>query len=126
MKIALTSVSVKDPIAAFKFYTETLGFKEKMFIPKMGLAIVVSAEDENGTALLLEPRGNLGSDVFFDGIFDAGLPVIVLGSDDVEADFERLKEKGVVFRQAPTANEFGTQAIFEDTCGNLIQIHKAL
>lgn len=124
MKIAMTSVSVNDPIEAFKFYTEVLGFKEKLFMPEMNLAIVVSPEDENGTTLLLEPRGNYGSDVFFGGVYDAGVPVIVFGSDDVQAEFERLKEKGVVFRQAPTKTDWGTQAMFEDTCGNLIQIHQ--
>jgi predicted enzyme related to lactoylglutathione lyase len=124
MKIALTSVSVNDPIAAFKFYTEKLGFVEKMYMPEMFLAIVVSAEDKDGTALLLEPRGNLGSREFFDGIYDAGMPVIIFGSDDVQADYERLKGLGVVFKQEPTKTEWGTQAIFDDTCGNWIQIHK--
>jgi predicted enzyme related to lactoylglutathione lyase len=124
MKVAMTSVSVNDPIAAFMFYTQKLGFIEKMYVPEMKLAIVVSPEDKDGTALLLEPRGNLNSDVFFDGIYNAGLPVIILGSNDVEADFELLKDKGVVFKQAPTKTEWGTQAIFDDTCGNFIQIHQ--
>ena len=79
MKIALTSVSVNDPIAAFKFYTGKLGFVEKLYMPEVYLAIVASPEDREGTALLFEPRGNLGSKEFFDGIYDAGLPVIVLG-----------------------------------------------
>jgi len=124
MRIAMTSVSVRDPIEAFMFYTQKLGFKEKLFMPEMKLAIVVSPEDENGTTLLLEPRGNLGSDIFFDGIYNAGMPVIVFGVDNVEAEFERLKDKGVVFKQAPTKTEWGTQAIFDDTCGNFIQIHQ--
>jgi len=125
MKIAMTSISVNDPIEAFMFYTQKLGFKEKLFMPEMKLAIVVSPEDTEGTTLLLEPRGNLGSDIFFDGIYDAGMPVIVFGVKDVEAEFERLKDKGVVFKQAPTKTEWGTQAIFDNTCGNFIQIHQA-
>jgi predicted enzyme related to lactoylglutathione lyase len=125
MKIAMTSISVNDPIEAFMFYTQKLGFKEKLFMPEMKLAIVVSPEDKEGTTLLLEPRGNLGSDIFFDGIYNAGMPVIVFGVDDVDAEFERLKDKGVVFKQAPTKTEWGTQAIFDDTCGNFIQIHQA-
>jgi predicted enzyme related to lactoylglutathione lyase len=124
MKIALTSVSVNDPIAAFKFYTENLGFVEKMYKPEMFLAIVVSPEDKEGTAILLEPRGNLGSREFFDGIYDAGMPVIIFGVDDVQAEYERLKELGVIFKQEPTKTEWGTQAIFDDTCGNFIQIHQ--
>jgi len=113
-----------DPISAFMCYTQKLGFIEKTYMPEMKLAIVVSPEDKDGTAILLEPRGNLNSDVYWEGIYNAGLPVIILGSDDVQADFERLKAKGIVFRQAPTKNEWGTQAIFDDTCGNFIQIHQ--
>jgi predicted enzyme related to lactoylglutathione lyase len=124
MKISLTSVSVNDPLAAFKFYTEVLGFKEKMYMPEMFLAIVVSPEDPDGTAVLLEPRGNYGSREFFDGIYNAGLPVIIFGSEDVQADFEKLKALGVVFKQEPVKNQWGTQAIFDDTCGNYIQIHQ--
>lgn len=124
MKIALTSVSVRDPIAAFKFYTGKLGFVEKTYMPEMFLAIVVSPEDKDGTALLLEPRGGYGSDKFFDGIYEAKLPVIIFGSDDVQAEYEKLKAKGVKFTQEPTKTEWGTQAIFDDTCGNFIQIHQ--
>jgi predicted enzyme related to lactoylglutathione lyase len=124
MKIAMTSVPVIDPIAAFMFYTEKLGFKEKLYMPEMKLAVVVSPEDADGTALLLEPRGNLNSDVYFEGIYNTGLPVIVFGTDDIDAEFERLKDAGVVFRQPPTKTEWGMQAIFDDTCGNFIQIHQ--
>jgi predicted enzyme related to lactoylglutathione lyase len=124
MKISLTSIPVKDPMAAFKFYTEVLGFKEKLYLPDMYLAIVVSAEDPDGAAVLLEPRGGFGSSEYYEGIYKAGLPVIVLGSEDVQADYEKLKERGVVFRQAPTKTDWGTQAVFDDTCGNFIQIHQ--
>jgi hypothetical protein len=95
-----------------------------MYKPEMFLAIVVSPEDKEGTAILLEPRGNLGSREFFDGIYDAGMPVIIFGVDDVQAEYERLKELGVIFKQEPTKTEWGTQAIFDDTCGNFIQIHQ--
>lgn len=125
MKIAMTSVPVTDPIAAFKFYTETLGFVEKTFMPEMNLAIVAAPDDPEGTTILLEPRGGYGSAEYFTGIYAAGLPVIILGSEDVQADFEDLKAAGVVFKQEPTKTEWGTQAIFDDTCGNYIQIHQA-
>jgi predicted enzyme related to lactoylglutathione lyase len=125
MRIALTSVSVDDPIKAFKFYTEVLGFSERTFIPEMRLAIVASPEEPDGTALLLEPNENSDTKAYFQGVFDAGIPVIVFGVDDVEAEFERLKNLGVVFRQAPTVTDWGTQAVFDDTCGNYIQIHQA-
>lgn len=124
MRIALTSVTVFDPIAAFKFYTETLGFVEKMYMPDMQIAIVVSPEDPDGTTLLLEPRGGFGSDKYYEGIYNEGVPVIIFGTDDVQAEYERLKALGVVFKQEPTKTEWGTQAIFDDKCGNYIQIHQ--
>lgn len=124
MKVAMASVSVIDPIAAFKFYTETLGFVEKIYKPEMFIAIVVSPEDPDGTALLLEPRGGYGSDKYYEGIYEAKLPIIIFGSDDVQAEYERLKALDVTFIQEPTKTEWGTQAVFDDTCGNFIQIHQ--
>jgi len=125
MKILLTSVSVYDSIKAHKFYIEILGFVSKMFVPEASLSIVVSPEDPDGTALLLEPRGNLGSKEFYEGIYKAGLPVIIFGTDNIQKDYEELKGKGVVFRGEPKKTEYGTQVLFEDTCGNLIQLHQA-
>ncbi len=122
MKIALTNVSVNDPIAAFKFYTEILGFKEKLYIPEAMVAIVVSPEDPDGTSLLLEPRGNLNSDKYFEGIYDAGIPVIIFGVNDVQKEFEALRDRGVKFKSSPTKTDWGIEAIFDDTCGNFVQI----
>lgn len=124
MKIALTSISVRNPIEAYKFYTEKLGFLKKVYMEHAMVAIVVSPEDPEGTAILLEPRGGYGSGEFFDGIYEAGLPVIIFGVDDVQVEYERLKGLGVVFKQEPTTTEWGTQAILDDTCGNFIQIHQ--
>lgn len=124
MKIAMTSVPVKDPLAAFKFYTETLRFVEKVYMPEMYLAIIVSPEDKDGTTILLEPRGGYGSDKYYEGIYEAKLPIIVFGTDDIQAEYERLKALGVTFIQEPTKTDWGTQAVFDDTCGNYIQIHQ--
>ena len=125
MKIALTSVFVDDPLKAFKFYTEVLGFVQQTYIPEAYLAIVVSPEQPDGTALLLEPNGNLGAKEFQEGVYKAGLPYIIFGVEDVQKEYEKLKSREVVFTQEPTKTEWGTQAIFDDTCGNLIQIHKS-
>lgn len=124
MKIKMTSVFVKDPNEAFKFYTEILGFKKLLHMPEASLAIVVSPEEENGTSLLLEPNGNPIAKEYQQKIFESNLPVIVFGSENVIAEFERLKSLGVKFVQEPISNEWGTTAVFEDTCGNLIQIHQ--
>jgi predicted enzyme related to lactoylglutathione lyase len=124
MKIALVSVFVNDPIEAFKFYTETLGFVEKMYLPEAYLAIVASPEEPEGTQVLLEPNGNLNTKTYFDGIYNAGLPVIVFGTKDIQKDYERLKGLGVKFKKEPTKTEMGIEAIFDDTCGNFIQLYQ--
>ena len=125
MKISLVSVLVDDPIKAFKFYTEVLGFVERMYMPEALLAIVASPEEPQGTGLLLEPNNNPIAKPFQSGVYEQGLPIIVFGVDNIEAESERLKSRGVVFRQEPTKTDFGTVALIEDTCGNLIQLHQA-
>jgi predicted enzyme related to lactoylglutathione lyase len=122
MKIGLVSVFVHDPLVAFKFYTEVLGFVEKLYLPKEWLAIVVSAEDINGTSLLLEPNHNRIAKSFQTQVYKAGIPVIVFTVNDIQKEYERLLAKGVVFRKPPTKTSSGTEALFEDTCGNLIQL----
>jgi predicted enzyme related to lactoylglutathione lyase len=125
MKIKLTSVFVDDPLKAFQFYTEVLGFVSRMYVPEAYLAIVASPEEPDGTGLLLEPNNNPLAQSYQQGLFTAGLPAIVFGVEDVQAEFKRLQDQGVVFRGAPETNEWGTQAIFEDGCGNLIQLHQS-
>jgi predicted enzyme related to lactoylglutathione lyase len=125
MRIALTSVIVNDPIEAHKVYTEVLGFASKLYMPDANLAIVVSPDDPDGTALLLEPNDNPISKTFQQAVYKLGLPVIVFGTDDIGGEVERLKKRGVRFTQEPTRTPAGTQAVFDDTCGNLIQIHQA-
>ena len=118
----MTSVFVHDPIDAFKFYTEVLGFSEKIFTPESWLAIVVSSEDRDGTALLLEPNHNAIAKSFQQALYKKNIPVIIFTVPDISAECERLKAKGVVFRKPPKATAYGIEAIFEDTCGNLIQL----
>ena len=125
MKIALTSVFVHDPLEAFRFYTEVLGFVEKMYVPEAYLAIVASPEAPDGTGLLLEPNNHPVAKAYQEGIYNAGLPVIVFGVDDIQAEYERLQGRGVVFRKPPQKTDWGTETVFEDTCGNLIQLHQA-
>lgn len=124
MKIALTSVFVDDPGKAFKFYTEVLGFVERMYIPEAQLAIVVSAEEPGGTGLLLEPNGNPIARTYQEAIYKEGLPAIVFGVGDIQEEYERLRKLGVVFRGEPTKTDWGTQVVFEDSCGNLVQLHQ--
>jgi predicted enzyme related to lactoylglutathione lyase len=122
MKISLTSIPVNDPLEAFKFYTEVLGFVQKVYMPEAYLAIVASPEEPNGTGLLLEPNNNPLSKTFQEGVYNAGLPIIVFGVEDIHKEYERLKSLGVVFRNEPTKAAWGIEAVFDDTCGNLIQL----
>jgi len=124
MKIKMTSVLVSDPNEALKFYTEILGFQTLMHMPEMRLAIVVDPKNPDGTALMLEPNETPFAKTFQETAYEKGLPVIVFGSDDVVAEYERLKSKGVVFKSEPKKTEWGTLAVFDDTFGNYIQIHQ--
>jgi predicted enzyme related to lactoylglutathione lyase len=124
MKIALTSVSVDSPDKAFRFYTQVLGFAERMYVPEANLAIVASPEEPGGTGLLLEPSDNPIGKTHREALYQAGLPAIVFGVQDLQKEYERLKGLGVVFRQAPTKTDWGMQAVFNDTCGNFIQLHQ--
>jgi catechol 2,3-dioxygenase-like lactoylglutathione lyase family enzyme len=124
MNIGMVSVFVNNPLEAFKYYTEVLGFVPKMHIPEMYLAIVASPEDPDGTQLLLEPNNNPIASTYQQALYKAGLPPMVFGTKDIQADYQRLKAKGVVFRGEPKKNDFGTDVLFEDTCGNLIQLHE--
>lgn len=125
MRITLTGVHVNDPVEAFQFYTKVLGFVEKVYVPEAKLAIVASSEDTDGTQLLLEPNTHPVAKAYQDGLYKAGLPVIVFGVDDLQAEFVRLRKSGVVFEREPAETEWGIEAVLDDTCGNLIQLYQA-
>ena len=122
MQITLTSIPVEDPIKAHKFYTEILGFDSKEFQSEAQLAIVVSPEDPNGTALLLEPRGDSFAKEFQAKVSAAGLPIIVFGVKDLPSEIQKLKARGVQFRDDLAKPEWGMENIFEDTCGNFVML----
>lgn len=122
MKIGMTSVFVPNPMEAFKTYTEKLGFIEKMYVPEAWLAIVASPEDPDGTQLLLEPDSSPIAQAYKQGLYNAGIPCIVFAVDDIDAEVKKLKSKGVAFRKEPKQTEWAIEALFEDGCGNLIQL----
>jgi predicted enzyme related to lactoylglutathione lyase len=125
MNIGMVSVFVNNPMEAFKFYTEVLGFIPKMYMPEMFLAIVASAEQPDGTLLLLEPNNNPIAKNYQEALYQAGLPPMVFGTKDIQQEYQRLKARGVVFRGEPKKNDFGWDVLFEDTCGNLLQLHQS-
>jgi catechol 2,3-dioxygenase-like lactoylglutathione lyase family enzyme len=124
MRINVTSVLVDDQDKALRFYTDVLGFVKKTEVP-VGEArwlTVVSPEDQDGTELLLEPDGHPAAKPFKEALVEDGIPFTSFAVDDVRAEFERLRGRGVRFTQEPVEAGPVTVAVFDDTCGNLIQI----
>jgi len=124
MRIYLTSVLVDDQAKALRFYTEVLGFEAKVDVPlgEDRWLTVVSPDDPDGPQLLLEPDGHPAVRPFKEALVADGIPYASFAVDDVDAEFERLRALGVRFTQPPTAMGPSTTAVFDDTCGNLIQI----
>ncbi len=124
MKIRLTSVIVDDQEKAFKFYTEVLGFVKKTEIP-MGehkWLTVVSPEEQSSVELVLEPLGFQPARVYQKALYDAGIPLTAFAVDDIQKEYDRLIGCGVAFSMKPTNMGAVTLAVFDDTCGNNIQI----
>jgi predicted enzyme related to lactoylglutathione lyase len=127
MKIKLTSVMVDDQDKALKFYTEVLGFVKKNDIP-MGEArwlTVVSPDGPDDVELLLEPMGFPPARTYQKALFEAGIPSTSFAVEDIQKEYERMKKLGVAFKTAPTKMGPVTIAVFEDMCGNLIQMAQA-
>jgi catechol 2,3-dioxygenase-like lactoylglutathione lyase family enzyme len=124
MKINLTSVLVDDQAKALRFYTDVLGFVKKSDIPlgEHRWLTVVSPEDPDGPELVLEPDGHPAAPPFKEALVTDGIPFTSFAVDDVQAEFERLQKAGVRFTQEPADMGTVTTAVFDDTCGNLIQI----
>lgn len=126
MRIGLTSMLVDDQDKALRFYRDVLGFKPKEDIP-MGHArwlTVVSPENPDGVELVLEPDAHPAAKPFKAALVADGIPFNSFEVDDVQKEYERLSALGVVFTQKPTLLGPVTTAVFDDTCGNLIQIHQ--
>jgi catechol 2,3-dioxygenase-like lactoylglutathione lyase family enzyme len=115
---------VDDQDKALKFYTEVLGFVKKTEIP-LGddrWLTVVSPDDPGSTELLLEPDRHPAVGPFKQALVTDGIPFASFAVDDVEAEYERLRAMNVRFTQAPLSMGPVTTAVFDDSCGNLIQI----
>lgn len=126
MRIELTSIFVGDQEKALKFYTAVLGFVKKQDIP-VGDArwiTVVSPEDPNGPQLVLEPNNNPVALTYQQALFEQAIPITAFAVADIYEEYERLRERGVVFNMDPTDIGAVIAAVFEDTCGNLIQIYQ--
>ncbi|MEZ0447647.1 VOC family protein [Cellulomonas sp. ICMP 17802] len=125
MFLTVTSVFVDDQQKALDFYTGVLGFLPKNDVPlgpEARWLTVVSTRSPDGVELLLEPSSHPAVGPFKEALVEDGIPFASFGVDDVQAEFERLSAAGVGFVQPPTAMGPVTTAIFDDTCGNLIQL----
>lgn len=124
MRIYLTSVLVDDQEKALRFYTDVLGFEKRQdfAIGDARWLTVVSAEDPSGPELLLEPDSHPAAKPFKEALAEDGIPVVSFAVANVESEFERLQNLGVVFTQQPLTAGPAITAVFDDTCGNLIQI----
>lgn len=125
MRITVTSVLVDDQDEAERFYTDVLGFVKKHDVPLGGggrWLTVVSPQDPDGVELLLEPSGHPAVEPFKEALVADGVPFTQFTVDDVQAEYERLRGLGVRFTQEPARMGEVTTAVFDDTCGNLIQI----
>src|SRR5215470_10910326 len=124
MKIKVTSIYVDDQDKALRFYTDILGFAKKNDFsngPYRWLT-VASSEEPNGIELQLALNNNPAAKTYQQAIFQQNQPAIMLFTDDVKGDYERIKSRGAEFTMPPTDVPGSTIAMLKDTCGNLIQL----
>jgi predicted enzyme related to lactoylglutathione lyase len=127
IKITIASVFVEDQQKALEFYTNVLGFAKKVDIPVGGARwLTVGSPSGPEIDLLLEPNANPIAKAYQQGIYEAGIPATTFAADDVRAEYERMKQLGVVFTAEPAETGGVIGAVFDDTCGNLIGLHQVL
>ena len=128
MRITVTSVMVDDHKKALKFYTETLGFQLKRDIPlgEASWLTVVSKEEPDGVELLLEPSSFEPAKVYRKALYEAGIPATVFSVVDIQKEYARLTNLGVQFTMLPQQMGTVILSVFDDTCGNKIQIAQTL
>jgi predicted enzyme related to lactoylglutathione lyase len=129
MRVRLTGIFVDDQDNALSFYTEKLGFKVKTdapYAPGVRWLTVVGEDDPAEVELGLQPaRSSKEGRAWRDAQRAAGTPNLSLSTDDIQRDYENLREKGVKFTMPPTKMSYGgTDALFDDTCGNLVNLHQ--
>ena len=124
MKINLTAVHVDDQEKALRFYTEVLGFVKKADFSQgpFRWLTVASAEDPDGTELQLALNDNPAAKAFQQAMFQQGQPAAMFFTDNVQADYDRMKARDATFTMPPTDVTGSKIARLNDTCGNLIQV----
>ena len=128
MKIKLTSVYVDNQEKALRFYTEVLGFTKKADVSRgpFRWLTVASPEEPNGTDLQLALNDNPAAKAYQQALFQQGQPAAMFYTDDVQADYERMKARGAELTMPPRDVTASKIAMLNDTCGNLIQVTQLL
>lgn len=128
MKMYIKSVVVDDQAKARDFYTKTLGFQVKHDIPmgEFSWLTLVSPEEPDGVELALEPGAHPPTRAFREALMADGIPFTAFSVDDLDAEHERLTAAGVAFTNPPMTAGGAKMAVFNDTCGNLIQLIELL
>lgn len=124
MKIKLTGIYVDDQEKALRFYTDVLGFVKKADVRQgpFRWLTVVSPEEPTGVELQLALNDNPAVKTYQQAMFQQGQPAAMFYTDDVQADYERIRARGAEFTMPPTPVTGSTIALVDDTCGNLIQL----
>lgn len=126
MKIKLSSIVVDEQDKALKFYTDILGFVKKTDFPvgEFRWLTVVSPQGPEDIELVLEPNAHPAAKTYQEAIYKDGIPATAFAVEDIQQEYERLKKLGVRFTMEPTKTGGPTIAVFDDTCGNLIQLYQ--
>ena len=124
MQLKLMSVLVDDQQKALEFYTKILGFVKKQDFPvgKFRWLTVISPEGPDGIELLWEPNSKSFAIKYQKTLYKEGIAALALASKDVQKEFEKLTKLGVSFKMEPTKLDTTVIAMFDDTCGNYVQI----
>ena len=124
MKMYIKSVMVEDQAKALEFYTGTLGFQVQHNIPmgEHSWLTLVSGEEPDGVELALEPNEYPAARKLQEALMEDGIPWTAFSVSDIDAEFQRLSNAGVTFTQPPMKASETPMAVFDDTCGNLIQL----
>jgi predicted enzyme related to lactoylglutathione lyase len=126
MKIKITTIYVDDQDKALRFYTEVLGFVKKNDFSQgpFRWLTVATGEDPDGIELQLALNNNPAAKTYQHAIFEQNQPAIMLNTDDVKADHEKISARGAEFTMPPTDVKYATIAVLKDTCGNLVQLNQ--
>ena len=126
IQIKLTSIMVADQAQALTFYSDVLGFEKKHDIPmgEFRWLTVTTAGDDGGLELVLEPNAHPAAQTYQRAIYDDGIPATSFACPDVAEEYQRLCDLGIEFRSEPFDAGGTTLAVFDDRCGNLVQIHQ--